>query len=192
MAGENRQHEDILRIMGFIGFVSILVGSAVAVFDAGLWLRTSDTYTNAMTYTMGAFTLQGMSYFFYKLLMQEGMDTKAQWTKSQRVRDRSIQQMNDQFADAQLQQELRARQLAMERQLRVLDENPEAYLQMMNGGVSGLNIGAIPFTEPTTEFNPPPKHKSEPDKPLTLGTDITKKKDGSPDKRFKKDKVEAQ
>ena len=191
MSGEHRQHEDILRIMGFIGFVSILVGCAIAVFDAGLWLRTSDTYTNAMTYTMGAFTLQGMSYFFYKLLMQEGMDTKAQWTKSQRVRDRQIQEMNTQFADAQLQQELRARQLAMERQLRVLDENPEAYLQMMSG-MNGGTLGAIPFTEPTTEFNPPPKHKSEPDKPLTLGTDITKKKDGSPDKRFKKDKVEAQ
>jgi len=190
MSGEHRRHEDILRIMGFIGFVSILVGCAIAVFDAGLWLRTSDTYTNAMTYTMGAFTLQGMSYFFYKLLMQEGMDTKAQWTKSQRVRDRQIQEMNTQFADAQLQQELRARQLAMERQLRVLDENPEAYLQMMSG-MNGGTLGAIPFTEPTTDFNPPPKHKSEPDKPLTLGTDITKKKDGSPDKRFK-DKVDAE
>ena len=57
--------------------------------------------------------------------------------------------------------------------------------------MGGSGLGGMPFTEPTTDFNPPPKHKSEPDKPLTLGTDITKKKDGSTDKRFK-EKVDAE
>ena len=61
--GSRRNNDDILRIMGFIGFVSILVGAAVAVFDTKMWLHSDDAYYNAMTYAMGAFTLQGMSFF---------------------------------------------------------------------------------------------------------------------------------
>jgi len=193
MVNESSGNEDILRVMGFIGFVSILVGSAIAVFDAGLWLRTDDTYTNAMTYAMGGFTLQGMSYFFYKLLLQEGMDTKAQWTRTQRVRDRRIQDMQSHFANAQLEQELRVRQVTLERQLTLMEENPEAYAQMMGGGNVGL-LSAIPFPDSTDVFNPPPEHKSESDKPISLGVDLTKtKNDGTPDKRYKsKKKVEVE
>jgi len=188
---DSRGNEDILRVMGFIGFVSILVGAAVAVFDAGLWLKSDDTYSNAMTYAMGAFTLQGMSFFFYKLLLQEGMDTKAQWTRTQRTRDRKLQTMQSQFADAQMETELKVRQMQMDRQLGLLEKNPDAYMQMMGNEVDSF----IPntFNDTTADFSPPPTHKIESDKPISLGVDygkktedVPKKKDGSPDKRYKK------
>jgi hypothetical protein len=192
---DSRGNEDILRVMGFIGFVSLLVGAAVAVFDAGLWLKSDDTYSNAMTYAMGAFTLQGMSFFFYKLLLQEGMDTKAQWTRTQRTRDRKLQSMQSQFADAQMETELKVRQHQMDRQLTILESNPDAYMQMMGGG-GGDPFAANPFNDATTDFNPPPTHKIDEHQPVNLGVDYGKKsedddesptnKDGSPDKRYKK------
>ncbi len=191
----SKSNEDILRVMGFIGFVSILVGSAVAVFDAGLWLKSTDTYSNALTYAMGAFTLQGMSFFFYKLLVQESMDSKAQWTRQQRVRDGRIREMQSQFANAQLEQELKVRQMQMDRQLSLMEKNPDAYMAMMGG--NSLRIlddqyrEPQPFDDSTADFNPPPKHKTEAGtKAVNLGVDygdVPVKKDGTPDKRYKQD-----
>ena len=63
---------DEIRVLGLITFVSLLVGAAIGVFDAGLFLQVQDDVrTNAATYAMAAFTLQGMSFVLYKLLMQE-------------------------------------------------------------------------------------------------------------------------
>ena len=173
---DNRSNEDILRVMGFIGFVSILVGASVAVFDAELWLKSDDTYSNAMTYAMGAFTLQGMSFFFYKLLVQESMDSKAQWQRQQRVRDNRLRDMQSQFANAQLEQELKMRQMQMDRQLQTMEKNPDGYMAMMGGN----NLGILDdhyrtpqtFTDSTDNFNPPPKHKvDDKAKPVNLGVD---------------------
>jgi len=47
------QNKDELRVFGLISFVAILVGAAIAVFDAGLWLKDDSTQTNAITYMMG-------------------------------------------------------------------------------------------------------------------------------------------
>jgi hypothetical protein len=186
-------NEDILRVMGFIGFVSILVGAAIAVFDADLWLRSEDTYSNALTYAMGAFTLQGMSYFFYKLLLQDNMDSKAQWQRTQRVRDARLREMNSQFANAQLETELKMRQMQMEKQLRMLEENPDAYMAM---SMTGYEPTMQHITEPQTfkeqpsEFNPPPKHRTDKKEAVNLGVDLTQEvpltKDGKPDKRYTK------
>ena len=58
---QNAHNTDELRILGLISFVSVLVGSAIAIFDAELWLIDhTSVRTNALTYTMGAFTLQGI------------------------------------------------------------------------------------------------------------------------------------
>ena len=190
---DSRSNEDILRVMGFIGFVSILVGSAVAVFDANLWLKSEDTYSNALTYAMGAFTLQGMSFFFYKLLIQESMDSKAQWTRQQRIRDGRIRDMQSQFANAQLEQELKVRQMQMDRQLKMMERNPDAYMAMMGGNSLGILDDQYrepqTFEDSTADFNPPPKHKiDDKSKPVNLGVDYGEKtkKDGTPDKRYKK------
>lgn len=158
----SKSNEDILRVMGFIGFVSILVGSAVAVFDAGLWLKSTDTYSNALTYAMGALHYK-VCHFLYKLLVQESMDSKAQWTRQQRVRDGRIREMQSQFANAQLEQELKVRQMQMDRQLSLMEKNPDAYMAMMGGNSLGILDDQYrepqPFDDSTADFNPPPKHK---------------------------------
>ena len=192
---DTQTNEDILRVMGFIGFVSILVGAAIAVFDADLWLKSNDTYSNALTYAMGAFTLQGMSYFFYKLLLQDNMDSKAQWQRTQRVRDARMREMNSNFANAQLETELRMRQMQMDKQLRMLEENPDAYLAMQSfTGDAPIHQIVEPhpqtFKEQPAEFNPPPKHRTDKKEAVNLGVNITADvpltKDGKPDKRYSK------
>jgi len=190
-SSSGRNNDDILRIMGFIGFVSILVGAAVAVFDTKMWLHSEDAYSNAMTYAMGAFTLQGMSFFLYKLLLQDQMDDKASWTRTQRTRDRRLQDMQSQFANAQLEQELKVRQMTLERQLQMMEKNPEAYMQMMGGGNLGILDDQFrpvtPFENGTEEFNPPPTHKQNTDQPITLGVDYGKEEeDEEPKKDTKK------
>lgn len=201
MSDSRQNNEDILRVMGFIGFVSILVGAAIAVFDAELWLKSDDTYSNALTYMMGAFTLQGISFFFYKLLLQEGMDTKANWTRQQRIRETRMREMQTTFANAQLEQELKVRQHQMDRQLAMLEKNPDAYMAMMGGNNLGIlddHFRVNSFGDSTEDFNPPPTHKTQEQSPVSLGVDygkraeeeeedVPKKKDGTPDKRFKKD-----
>ena len=94
---------DELRILGLISFVSILVGCAIAVFDAGLWLTSSETYTNAVTYTMGAFTLQGMAYFIYKMLAQDSMDQRAVVSNMQRNMTKTMQAQQMKFAQKQME-----------------------------------------------------------------------------------------
>ena len=97
-----QNNTDELRVLGLISFVSILVGSAIAVFDAGLWLKDDTTYTNSITYTMGAFTLQGMAYFIYKMLAQDGMDQRAVISNMQRNMSRQMQNQQMRFAQAQM------------------------------------------------------------------------------------------
>ena len=137
------RNEDELKVMGLIAFVSMLVGASIAIFDARLWLRMDDSvYTNALTYTMGAFTLQGISYFLYKMLMH----------------DRRVMQMQQMFSGRQLEQELRLQELQLETQLRMMENDPEVLL----GGLRASE-------PPREEFAPSPKHEAQSDKPLDLG-----------------------
>lgn len=157
-AGPNRGNEDELKVMGLIAFVSMLVGAAIAVFDARLWLRMEDSvYTNALTYTMGAFTLQGISYFIYKMLMQDSMDSRATFARQQKERDRRVMQMQQMFSGRQLEQELRLQELQLEAQLKMLEHNPEAVMAKV----------AEP---PREDFAPSaPAHEAKSDQPLDLG-----------------------
>lgn len=154
-----RRNEDELKVMGLIAFVSMLVGASIAIFDARLWLRMDDSvYTNALTYTMGAFTLQGISYFLYKMLMQDSMDSRATFARQQKERDRRVMQMQQMFSGRQLEQELRLQELQLETQLRMMENDPEVLL----GGLRASE-------PPREEFAPSPKHEAQSDKPLDLG-----------------------
>lgn len=156
------RNEDELRVMGLIAFVSMLVGAAIAVFDARLWLRMDNsTYTNSLTYTMGAFTLQGIAYFLYKMLFQDSMDSRASFARQQKERDRRVMQMQQMFSGRQLEQELRLQELQLETQLSMMENDPDAMMR----GLAGYAVGE----PPREDFAPPPKHKVEGEKPLDLG-----------------------
>jgi len=127
---------DEIRVLGLITFVSILVGAAIAVFDAGLWLRTEgDVRTNAATYAMGAFTLQGMSFVLYKLLMQENLDHRATFARMDRDRARKMQGMQQVMANKQMEVEMKLQEAQFMRQLNMLEQQNELE---MNGIESGL------------------------------------------------------
>ena len=196
MNDSRRESQNILRVMGFIGFVSMLTGASIVVYAEGLWIKTGSTWVDGTIYMMGAFTLQGISYTLYKLLMQENMDTRAKWSMTQKEHNRRLQEMQSQFTSAQMERELKIRQMQMERQMEMLERNPDAYMSMMGG--NNLGILDDKYREPQTfessteDFNPPPKHKIDENKPVNLGVDYGKTddvpltKDGKPDKRFKK------
>ena len=154
-AGSTPSNTDELRILGLISFVSILVGCAIAVFDANLWLRDDSTYTNGITYTMGAFTLQGMGYFIYKLLAQDGMDQKAMLSNMQRNMTRQMQEQQMRSAQAQMNMEIKKQEASFARQMEQLEKDPEVqeYISLM--GVE--NESSVP------------QHKASEKKPLQLG-----------------------
>ena len=112
---------DELRVLGLITFVSLLVGATIAVFDSGLWLKAGDTQTNAYTYAMAAFTLQGMSFVLYKLLMQDSMDHKAGFARMDRERTRRMQQMQQQMANRQMELEMRMQEAQFTRQMQMME-----------------------------------------------------------------------
>mgnify|MGYP003135118449 FL=1 len=157
----NPRNTDELRIFGLISFVSILVGAAIAVFDARLWLYDESTYTNAITYTMGAFTLQGMAYFIYKMLAQDGMDQKAMLSNMQRNMSRQMQEQQMRFAQAQMNMEIKKQEVAFAKQMEMLEEDPEVqqYLSLMG-----------------VEDETAPQHKAQEKKALKLGGGDTRKR----------------
>ena len=161
MQPQTPQNKDELRVLGLISFVSILVGCAIAVFDARLWLYDEATYTNAITYTMGAFTLQGMAYFIYKMLAQDGMDQRAVISNMQRNMTRQMQNQQMRFAQAQMDVEIRKQEVAFAKQLEELEKDPEVqqYLGLMNGDIEAET----------------PQHKAQPKKSLNLGGDGRKR-----------------
>jgi len=117
---------DEIRVLGLITFVSILVGAAIAVFDADLWLKMEgDVRTNAATYAMGSFTLQGMSFVLYKLLMQENLDHRATFAKMDRDRSRKMQGMQQAMANKQMEIEMRIQEAQFMRQLTMMEQQNE-------------------------------------------------------------------
>lgn len=149
------KNSDELRILGLISFVSILVGCSIAVFDARMWLYDDETYTNAITYTMGAFTLQGMAYFIYKMLAQDSMDQKALLSNMQRNMSRQMQAQQMRFAQAQMEMEIKKQEVSFAKQMEDLEKDPEVqqYLDLMG----------IAMEQQT------PQHKAEEKESLRLG-----------------------
>lgn len=158
----NSSNTDELRILGLISFVSILVGCAIAVFDANLWLRDESTYTNGLTYTMGAFTLQGMAYFIYKMLAQDSMDQRAIVSNMQRNMTRQMQAQQMKFAQKQMEMEIKKQEVAFAKQMENLEQDPEVqqYLALMNG-------------ENDSEA---PQHKAQKKQSLNLGGGKTRER----------------
>lgn len=174
MQGNRSQNNtDELRILGLISFVSVLVGCAIAVFDAGLWLKSADTYTNAITYTMGAFTLQGMSYFIYKMLAQDGMDQRAVISNMQKNMTRQMQNQQMRFAQAQMEMEIKKQEVAFAKQMEELEKDPEVQQYL---GLMGIN-----------DSDEIPQHKADSKKSLNLGAGGRER---NPDGTYKKTKKE--
>ena len=150
---------DELRVLGLITFVSLLVGATIAVFDSGLWLKATDTQTNAYTYAMAAFTLQGMSFVLYKLLMQDSMDHKAGFARMDRERSRRMQQMQQQMANRQMELEMRMQEAQFTRQMQMMEHQQE----MESTGADITQLGDMML------IPNPPLHPAEEKGSIDLG-----------------------
>ena len=64
-------NEAEIRLMGLILSQSALVGLAVGIYDSGIWLVNDSEFVNGLTYAMGAFAVQGLAYYFFKMFFDE-------------------------------------------------------------------------------------------------------------------------
>jgi hypothetical protein len=127
----DRESADVIQTVGLISFVAVWVGAVIAVFDAGLWLKEESTYTNALTYAMATFTLQGMGFFFYKLLAQESLESNARIARMQRKQKMQMQSQQMEFAQRQMDVEMRKQAIQFDNQLKSLEQDPEVVQYMM-------------------------------------------------------------
>ena len=166
----NPHNTDELRILGLISFVSILVGCAIGVFDAELWLVDEQVRTNALTYTMGAFTLQGMGYFLWKMLAQDSMDQKASLANMQKTMSRQMQKQQMGFAQKQMEIEMKKQEMVFSHQLTQLETDPEVvqYLALQQE-----------MQQAAEEAAGIPSHTSNENKPMPLGATKARKSDGT-------------
>ncbi len=183
-----------MKMTGLILAQSALVGVAVGVYDAGIWLpagSAGDSWVNGMTYSMGALAVQTIAYYFFKMFFEQQMQERVQMAELQNQRSRTMRQQQMSFDQRRAELEMRMQEAQLENELRWMAENPDKVSPSFNsGGFSGL------ATDYHSSFNPGiPQHEAKSDQPLELGLnsmadkliedDIPRKKDGSPDLRYK-------
>ena len=157
---QDRENADVIQTVGLISFVAVWVGAVIAVFDAGLWLKEESVYTNALTYAMATFTLQGMGFFFYKLLAQESLESNARIARMQRKQKMQMQNQQMEFAQRQMDVEMRKQAIQFDHQLKTLEQDPEVVQYMM------LQEEMLRRAHEATSI---PQHSAQPLEPIDLG-----------------------
>jgi|TARA_R110000824_G_scaffold87524_1_gene215747 hypothetical protein len=177
-------NEAEIRLMGLILSQSALVGLAVGIFDAGIWLTNDTEFVNGLTYAMGAFAVQGLAYYFFKMFFEHNMQERAQSADMERQRQNRYRGMQNEFDNRRSEMELRMQEGQMEAELRWMEANP-GKMPPSWGIQGGQPLFASQFE---SKFNPGvPMHVAEIQQPINLGAgDEKNKSDGTPDKRYKK------
>jgi len=182
---------DEMKMTGLILSQSALVGVAVGVFSAGLWLpggSEADSTINGMTYAMGALAVQTIAYYLFKMFFEQGMKEKVQIAEMQRTRQDAFRQQQFGFEQRRADLELKVQEMQLENELRMLHENPDRITPGYNGG----QISAGVQGDYHNTFNPGiPVHQAESSTPLNLGlsqmADGLMGENGQPSQRLKKD-----
>lgn len=185
MRSEDNEAE--IRLMGLILSQSILVGLAVGIYDAGLWLVNDSPAINGMTYAMGAFFVQGIAYYFFKMFFEQNMQEKARQSTFERDRQQRYRGMQNTFDVRRSEIEMTMQEKQLEIELKWMETNPGQAPPTWNHGSSAV------LSEETEDFNPGvPQHTANISQPINLGVGDNEKSksDGSPDKRFKENKEE--
>ena len=113
-----------IRLLGLILMQSISIGLAVGIYNTGMWLVHSDPLVNGMTYAMGAFAIQGLAYYVFKMFFQQGMDEKARIAQMERDRRVRSTSMNQTFEQRRQDMELLTQERQLEAELRWMEANP--------------------------------------------------------------------
>ena len=70
------QHDAEIRLMGLILAQSTLVGVGIGIFDSEVWLMNDTPWLNGFTYAMGAFFVQGIAYYVFKMFFEQNLQEK--------------------------------------------------------------------------------------------------------------------
>ena len=155
----NRQDSDAeIRLMGLILAQSALVGIAIGVFDAELWLISDTPMLNGFTYAMAAFFVQGIAYYFFKMFFEQNMQERVRATSVEKSRQDRYRQMQLSFDNRRNDMEMRMQEAQLEQELRWMEQNPGK--MSPSWGVPGGS----------QSFNPGiPNHEAEVKQPINLG-----------------------
>tara|TARA_R110002012_G_scaffold41648_4_gene113874 strand:- start:21402 stop:22025 length:624 start_codon:yes stop_codon:yes gene_type:complete len=188
-----QQHDAEIRLMGLILAQSTLVGVAIGIFDSKVWLTNDTPWLNGFTYAMGAFFVQGIAYYVFKMFFEQNLQEKTHHSNLERQRNTQYRNMQQQFDNRRAEMEMRMQEAQLERELRWMEANPgqmppswgvQGGSASMIGAYDNLGGGASNFDSSRI-----PAHQANVQQPLTLGIseddDVPKKKDGTPDKRHK-------
>ena len=159
-------NEAEIRLMGLILSQSALVGLAVGIFDAEIWLVNDTHLVNGLTYAMGAFAVQGLAYYFFKMFFEHNMQERARAADMERSRQSRYRGMQNEFDNRRSEMELRMQEAQMEAELRWMEANPG---QMPPSW--GIQGGQPQFaSQYDSMFNPGiPMHEAQIQQPINLG-----------------------
>lgn len=175
-----------IRLMGLILAQSALVGLAIGLFDADMWLNTDDAMVNGFTYAMAAFFVQGIAYYFFKMFFERNMQERVRVQNLERERQGRYRSMQYSFDNRRAEMELRMQEAQLEAEMRWMETNPGK--MPPSWGVPGGSTSLVQQQENMLTKNPP-SHSANLKNPVNLGIkeEVPLTKDGKPDKRFKKD-----
>jgi hypothetical protein len=204
MSAQDPMDKSEMRLTGLILTQSLLIGAAVGVYDAGIWLPGGESaghYVNGITYAMGALAVQILAYYLFKMFFEEQMQDKVRVSELQRQRDYRFREQQFNYDQRRADMELRMQEMQLEKELHWIQQNPGQTPSHSNIGMQGLGIDTI-SSPPLVETRPlsmgldslieqtPFGLESAPVIPrprVPSSLDVRLKKDGTPDLRYKGD-----
>ena len=199
-----------LRLTGLILAQSALIGTAVGVFDSGIWLPAgSGSHTvNGMTYAMGALAVQILAYYLFKMFFERSMKDRVNTQNLQRDKELRLREIQTSHEQRRIDMELRVQEMQLEREMHLFRQNPELFMQSpetitvpvpprptntppnngtMSLGLDQLHQNPIPYVAPRVPQNI--QHVQQQvdamaDEMVNNQKNIRLKKDGTPDMRY--------
>tara|TARA_R100000908_G_scaffold55467_1_gene30756 strand:+ start:780 stop:1418 length:639 start_codon:yes stop_codon:yes gene_type:complete len=207
MSRQDPSDKSEMRLTGLILTQSALVGVAIGIYDAGLWLpggTGASEYVNGMTYAMGALAIQILAYYLFKMFFEEQMQERVRMSEMQRQRDYRFREQQFSYDQRRADMELRMQEMTLEKELLWMQQNPgkmpPSMMSNSQSGISGLGVDLFNTSKP-------PQHTANVTAPQSFGLDslademlqetvipprdissqtIRLKKDGTPDLRYTK------
>jgi hypothetical protein len=181
------EHDAEIRLMGLILAQSALVGVGIGIFDAEVWLMNGTPWLNGFTYAMGAFFVQGIAYYVFKMFFEQNLQEKVRLNNLEKSRLHQSRTMQQNFDSRRTDMEMRIQEAQLERELRWMEANPG---QMPpSWGVPGGSQSIVSkYEDSHFDTSRIPTHEAKIQQPLTLGVEgeTPLKSDGTPDKRYQK------
>ena len=114
MSAPPQSNDAEIRLMGLILAQSALVGFAVGMFDAEMWLNNETPWLNGFTYAMAAFFVQGMAYYVFKMFFEQNMQERVRASNMERERQHRFRSMQNSFDNRRSEMELRMQEAQLE------------------------------------------------------------------------------